>query len=301
MQLSNHGELIAVMTELWTLLDTLAVVEPGALRLPPPDTGYHPTSAFHADAALAAGFHPEAAAVMSALPYIHTEDWDPFELEGSTFPMSYLHSDEGGFAISREMFSDDNIMPPSALRLTWQDVNGWDCIYDTEKSQSTLSIFPTQMCLPHTANVAASNRARVYLEQHQRPLPGLPALTPVAAPEITFVETDQNSGPTQPESGTSAQHEAEFNLWKAMCGLADLYLECGWDVNAVAQTDFRRVEFVEKRTKYLSEIIGPLEESVLEAGRHARQQQNLLNFADRGELDAVCILAGTDHAPLQAY
>ena len=68
MQLSNHGELIAVMAELWTLLDTLAVVEPGALRLPPSDTGYHPTSAFHADAALAAGFHPEAAAVMSALP-----------------------------------------------------------------------------------------------------------------------------------------------------------------------------------------------------------------------------------------
>lgn len=146
---------------------------------------------------------------------------------------------------------------------------------------------------------------------HLRPVPPREAFQPlidsfrslrrVAAPETTFVETDQNSGPTQPESGTSAQHEAEFNLWKAMCGLADLYLECGWDVNAVAQTDFRRVEFVEKRTKYLSEIIGPLEESVLEAGRHARQQQNLLNFADRGELDAVCILAGTDHAPLQAY
>jgi hypothetical protein len=146
---------------------------------------------------------------------------------------------------------------------------------------------------------------------HLRPVPPREAFQPlidsfrslrrVAAPETTFVETDQNSGPTQPESGTSAQHKAEFNLWKAMCGLADLYLECGWDVNAVAQTDFRRVEFVEKRTKYLSEIIGPLEESVLEAGRHARQQQNLLNFADRGELDAVCILAGTDHAPLQAY
>lgn len=204
MQLSNHGELIAVMAELWTLLDTLAVVEPGALRLPPPDTGYHPTSAFHADAALAAGFHPEAAAVMSALPYIHTEDWDPFELEGSTFPMSYLHSDEGGFAISREMFSDDNIMPPSALRLTWQDVNGWDYIYDTEKSQSTLSIFPTQMCLSYTANVAASNRARVYLEQHQRPLPGLPALTPGTASR-SFPAADRQL-PQSASSGGTGNH-----------------------------------------------------------------------------------------------
>jgi hypothetical protein len=48
--------------------------------------------------------------------------------------MSYLHSGEGDFADSRKMFSHDNIMPPSAFRLTWQDVNGWDYIYDTEKS-----------------------------------------------------------------------------------------------------------------------------------------------------------------------
>jgi hypothetical protein len=149
MQLSNHGELIAVMAELWTLLDTLAIVEPGALRLPSSDTGIHPKSTFHADAALAAGFHPKAVAVMSALPYLHTDDWDPFELEGSTFPMSYLHSGEGNFVDSRKMFSHDNIMPPSAFRLTWQDVNGWDYIYDVEESQSPFPFFPLKRCLPH--------------------------------------------------------------------------------------------------------------------------------------------------------
>jgi hypothetical protein len=104
------------------------------------------------------------------------------------------------------------------------------------------------------------------------------SLRRVAAPERTFVETDQDSGPRQRESGTPAQHEAKNNLWKAMCELADLYLECGWDANAVAQPDFRRVEFVEKRTKYISEIIEPLEEDEYEAGQHARKHHDhLLN------------------------
>jgi len=96
------------------------------------------------------------------------------------------------------------------------------------------------------------------------------SLRRVAAPEITCVETDLNSGPTQRESGTPAKHEAENNLWKAMYALADLYLECGWDASAVAQTDFRRADFIGKRTKYISEVIGPLQENVLDVGRQAR-------------------------------
>jgi hypothetical protein len=44
-----------------------------------------------------------------------------------------------------------------------------------------------------------------------------------------------------------------------MCGIADFYLEWRWDVNAVVQTDFRRGEFVDKRDKYISEIIDPLQ------------------------------------------
>jgi hypothetical protein len=35
MQLSNHSELISVMTELLILLVNLAIVKPGILRLPP--------------------------------------------------------------------------------------------------------------------------------------------------------------------------------------------------------------------------------------------------------------------------
>jgi hypothetical protein len=142
MQLSDHSELIAVTTELWALLDTLSVTKPDSLHLPPSDTGLHSASIFHADAALAAGFDPEAVTVMSALPYLHDSDPDmgqrAIEIDGSTFPLSYLHFDEDDFGDIREMFSDDNLMPSSAFRLTWQDVNGWEYIYDTKKSLSSL-------------------------------------------------------------------------------------------------------------------------------------------------------------------
>jgi hypothetical protein len=36
--------------------------------------------------------------------------------------------------------------------------------------------------------------------------------------------------------------------------LKDLYLACGWDVNAVSQTAFRRDEFLEKRRQHLDAI-----------------------------------------------
>jgi len=64
------------MTELWALLVTLSTTKPNALRLPLRDTGLHLASRFHADAALLAGFDPEAVAMMSALPYLHDIDPD---------------------------------------------------------------------------------------------------------------------------------------------------------------------------------------------------------------------------------
>lgn len=138
MPFSDHRELITVMTELWILLDELAILEPGALQLPPTDSGVHPASSFHAKLALAAGYSPEAAAVMSSLPYLHDGDQRAVEIDGTTFPLSFLHADEYDFTYRREMFADGNLMPPSAFRLTWQDVNGWEYIYDTEKRQSSL-------------------------------------------------------------------------------------------------------------------------------------------------------------------
>jgi hypothetical protein len=144
MELSNHSELIAVMTELWQLLDTLAIVKPKAsLQRPPFDTGIHRADKFHANAALAVGFDPEAVKVMSALPYLHDSHPDmgqrAVEICGSTFPLSYLGFDEEQFGDQREIFADpDNLILPSAFRLTWQNVNGWEYIYDTDKSNILL-------------------------------------------------------------------------------------------------------------------------------------------------------------------
>jgi hypothetical protein len=82
----------------------------------------------------------------------------------------------------------------------------------------------------------------------------------VAAPERTFVRTDPAYAPEQWQFQTSAQYEAGKQVWKAMCGIADIYIECGWNANAVTQTSFRSSEFVDKRAKYLSEVVEPLEE-----------------------------------------
>lgn len=82
----------------------------------------------------------------------------------------------------------------------------------------------------------------------------------VATPDRTFIRTDYSSGPEQWQFQTRAQYEAENKVWKAMCGIADLYIECRWDTSAVTQTSFRSSEFVDKRTKYFSEVVEPLEE-----------------------------------------
>lgn len=50
----DHSELISVLTELYSLLDTLSAVPPTSMDSPLPDTGVHPPCDFDADSALAA-------------------------------------------------------------------------------------------------------------------------------------------------------------------------------------------------------------------------------------------------------
>jgi hypothetical protein len=254
------------------------------LRLPPSDSGIHPATSFHADAALAAGFAPEAVAVMSALPYLHDFEQRAIEIDGSTFPLSYLDLDEDDFTYKRELFSDENIMPPSAFRLTWQDVNGWEYIYDIDKSRSRslVSICYRDITdkIPHAELVYVWNPINDdtnddYL--HLNPVPPRQAFTTllddfrslrrVAVPEDKFVEIDEGSSPKLEYSETQALYKANYNLWKATSGIADLYLECNWKVDAVIQADFRSSEFIDTRSKYLTDVIEPLEEKFLEAMR----------------------------------
>lgn len=70
--------------------------------------------------------------------------------------------------------------------------------------------------------------------------------------------------------GSLELYEADHKLWEALCKLADIYLECGWDVDAVVQTGFRRAEFIEKRTKYFDEVVKPLDEEESKASHFYR-------------------------------
>jgi hypothetical protein len=82
----NHSELISVLTELYTLLDTLSATPPLTAELPPSDTGMWPLEDFDADGAREAGFSEEAVRVLSMIPYPAFEQ----ELEPRTTACSYL-------------------------------------------------------------------------------------------------------------------------------------------------------------------------------------------------------------------
>lgn len=77
-----------------------------------------------------------------------------------------------------------------------------------------------------------------------------------------------------------ATYQAEYDAWEAMRKLADIYLECGWDVNALEQHGFRRAEFIAERERHLENVVKPLEEKA----DRMRSEINLRSFRDRSEL-----------------
>jgi hypothetical protein len=84
----DHSELISVLTELYTLLDTLSATPPMTAGLPPSDTGLWPPEDSDANGACEAGFSEEAVRVLSMIPYPAYEQ----ELEPRTTACSYLGS-----------------------------------------------------------------------------------------------------------------------------------------------------------------------------------------------------------------
>jgi hypothetical protein len=130
---SNHSELYSTLSELWTLLDTLAALPPNMVILPSTDTGCYPPSEFNAASARAGGFTEEAITVLTSLPYSQY----PLEIQSSTSPRCYLGTDLDGrdFEETREMIEDGPIAA-SAIVLT-ESSAGIGCyyVYDTEKSR----------------------------------------------------------------------------------------------------------------------------------------------------------------------
>jgi hypothetical protein len=89
-----------------------------------------------------------------------------------------------------------------------------------------------------------NDEASTYL--HLRPVSPRQAFQPLidsfrglcriaAAPEATPVGIDEDSGPQESQFQNAAHYEAERKVWKTVCVMADLYVECGWDVNAILQ------------------------------------------------------------------
>jgi hypothetical protein len=135
---SDHSEVIDVLTELYTLLNTLAAVPPGAFWLPTIDPEAYESATgertvFDSKAALAVGFSTKAVRLMAAIPY-----WDhPIYIQPSTRTKCHLGLNEIGLAEERELFMGcDELLPPSAVRLTESSsICGTDYIYDVEKSK----------------------------------------------------------------------------------------------------------------------------------------------------------------------
>lgn len=158
MAISDHSELIAVLTELYTLLNTLAAAPANSLISPQSDTGKH--TDFNSDAAREAGFSDEAVEVrararshfaatgihllmtlpsqaMSAIPYMESG----IPIEPSTCLLSYTgrHMDCSAFQERREIrFDPDDLAPPSAIALTESRGAGTGRVYlyDATKSMS---------------------------------------------------------------------------------------------------------------------------------------------------------------------
>ncbi|ROV96763.1 hypothetical protein VMCG_07905 [Cytospora schulzeri] len=279
-----HAELIDALTELYTLLDILGALPPANsysdsesptinvnvnIFLPP-----HTAGSVNADAAGAAGFAPEAVSLMSALPFLagdHTyKHGSGCELMPSTYALSYLGEDldEGDFEWRRELLSD-GLMPPTALKLTQSAVYGVEWIYDVGTGLLT-PWKPFDHGLSDTndySHVTALPPRQVIgpLIDRYRRLDNL--ATPsgevdFSSPLFAEAPLDPVTGEAQPPRDwgpvDATKWHAQYAVWRATRGIKDLYLECGWDVDAREQHGFRRDEFLRKRAVYWAEAVEPL-------------------------------------------
>ena len=72
-------------------------------------------------------------------------------------------------------------------------------------------------------------------------------------------------------------YEADYNVWKATRELASIYIDCGWQVNSVEQSKFRRGEFIKRRKHHLETVVHPLEEISGRVHRERRERENAEN------------------------
>ncbi|KAK5739016.1 hypothetical protein LTR17_005534 [Elasticomyces elasticus] len=257
---SPHSEIIAVLTELYSLLVQLAAISDSLLVLPSPETGLHAPNAINTAAAKAAGYAEGTVAVMCALPYLDVgmHEYD-VELLPNTYAVSYLGSDvdRDGFNGQRDMLEGKQ-MPPTAVKLTWAERrDGTEFIYDTA----------TQLVIPWNpvenpdevddySHVPAVSPREAFgpLIKEYRSLNYLGAPNGMEFNEELFSESG-GEAPADWGLESARRWRMQYDEWFAVRKLKAIYLECGWDPDAVEQIDFRRSEFLQKRGKYWREEV----------------------------------------------
>lgn len=128
----KHRELFDKLEEFYTLLIQLGILPKYALKKSCGDI-------FNVDTALDAGFSDEAVSVLMHLPFLHPE-CDFLEILPNTLPERYTTcrpevKGVAGFHASRELDtnrSENVVLPPSFIKLTYQRENGHVLLYDTE-------------------------------------------------------------------------------------------------------------------------------------------------------------------------
>lgn len=86
-----------------------------------------------------------------------------------------------------------------------------------------------------------------------------------------------------PGAGSQELYQAKYNVWKAIRGLKDIYLDYGWNVNAVDQNSFWRSEFIERRGRYVQDVVDPLRKMQ----DRLQAEEDLRREAEERERDAA--------------
>lgn len=282
----RHAELIDKLGELYTLLAQLGSVDPPSLvTIPTPDA----PAPILRPAALEAGYTQEVVDLMQVLPYVSKDaNVGHPELRGSTEPIDFTKCEkEDDFKIWRE-FDDgldhegddgnEDLIPGTVLKLTEHHLYGHTLLYDTESAMLIdWESFENPDDVEGYAHVPPKTPAAVldpWIEAYRTfkymHTPGGnlwdPEHSVYAAPEP----------PAHYEPGAKTHWWAAWAVEQARRNIKDLYLENGWDVTSKTQDGFDRAKFMERRARYMDEVVRPLEEKADEAWKEWHEHRDEL-------------------------
>ncbi|KAJ4393380.1 hypothetical protein N0V93_002590 [Gnomoniopsis smithogilvyi] len=276
--MSRHANLISSMSELYHLLVQLAVID--ATLLVTPDDAI--IKIFSRKAALEAGYTSEAVNLMSKLPYLAVGDitWGEPELKRSTVPVDYYCRDNTGhFQALRWMDDDleneDNMIPGHSIKMTEHENYGYSLIYNTETCLMTSwqpsANPPDVQGYAHLPTWLPSEILEPWIVSFR-------SLSVLKTPLFMLWEPRTQQDAQSPEDYTDrdALHwRAERAVDRALWGIADVYMQCGWEVSSQEQQNgFDRHEFVTRRTRHLQEAVRPVIDRIGEKGRRYRESHH---------------------------